>query len=581
MEGKMANLRIFDNLASELIRQGKLTESQLSECTRIMKNSNRSLQEVLIKNFKLSEKEIYEVIAKGLNVEYVDADEYFDKIDDYTLEAIPEELALVNNIMPIIRQGIKVKVLTGDPSNDELKAKLESSTGLSVTFVLGKEKSIHNLVWYYYKDKQAKAKLDDLASQVVREVGNDSSNAEVRTNTNVLTAAASNADSNPTVKLLNSIFEIASYKHASDIHITPYEDKAQICLRVDGLLTLLTEIPVRACSEIVARIKIFCDLKTDEKRKGQDGVLRYKGIGNTELEMRVSILPVLYGESVVMRVVDKNGLQYDLDTLGLLDKDKQNFVEFIGNPYGLLLVTGPTGSGKTTTLYTALKKVIEERPNTNIITVEDPVEQQLAGIKQLKLNSSIGFGFDEALRGILRHDPDILLIGEIRDKETADIAIRAASTGHLVLSTLHTNDAVSAVYRMVDLGVEPFMLSSVLVGTMAQRLVRKVCPHCMAEREITSTEAETLGIDKGTTVKFGKGCALCSQTGYSGRTAVYETVKVDEELRKGIIAKSDVDTLTDIAERQGMRSLKTNCRDLVLEGTTSPQEAIRVIFSKD
>ena len=572
-------LKIFSNLPMELIRQGKLNEKQLQDCERIMKNSNRTLVEVLMKNFGMSESGLYEVVAKGLNVEYLNTDDFYDGVDDSALDVFPEKLALEKNVMPIRRQGTKLKVLIGDPTNDELKTEIERKTGCTVTFALGKEQGIHNLVWYYFKDKKAKEKLDELAIEVERGTGTEVV-AETNT-TKVLTAEASEADNNPVVKLLNAIFESAAYKKASDIHITPYEDKAEISLRVDGLLVPLTTIPIRACSEIVARIKIFCDLKTDEKRKGQDGVLRYRGIGNTELEMRVSILPVLYGESVVMRVVDKNGLQYDLGTLGLLEQDRKNFEEFIANPYGLILVTGPTGSGKTTTLYTALKKVIEERPNTNIITVEDPVEQQLAGIKQLKLNSGIGFGFDEALRGILRHDPDILLIGEIRDKETADIAVRAASTGHLVLSTLHTNDAVSAVYRMVDIGVEPFMLSSVLVGTMAQRLVRKVCPHCMAEREITSTEAETLSIDKGTVVKFGKGCPLCSNTGYAGRTAVYETVKVDEEIRKGIINKLDIDGLTEIAEKQGMRSLKTNCRDLVLDGTTSPQEAIRVIFSKD
>lgn len=571
--------KIFENLAEELVRQGKLNDKQLADCERIMKNANRTLSEVLIKNFGLAEKDLYEVMATSMGVEYLEADNYYDNIDESVLDTFPEKLALLKNVMPIQRQGVKLKVLTSDPTNDELKAEIEKQTGFTVTFALGKAKSIYNLVWYYFKDKKAKEKLDELAQQVVRETSGDT-NTDNNT-TKVLTAEASEADNNPVVKLLNSIFESAAYKKASDIHITPYEDKAQISLRVDGLLVPLTTIPIKACAEIVARIKIFCELKTDEKRKGQDGVLRYRGIANTNLEMRVSILPVLHGESVVMRVVDKNGLNYDLDTLGLLDKDKENFKDFIANPYGLILVTGPTGSGKTTTLYTALKKVIEERPNTNIITVEDPVEQQLDGIKQLKLNKGIGFDFDEALRGILRHDPDILLIGEIRDKETADIAVRAASTGHLVLSTLHTNDAVSAVYRMVDIGVEPFMLSSVLVGTMAQRLVRKVCPHCVAEREITDTEALTLGIPEKTTVHFGKGCPLCSNTGYAGRTAVYETVKVDEEVRKGIINKADIDALTEIAEKQGMRSLKTNCRDLVLEGTTSPQEAIRVIFSKD
>lgn len=571
--------KIFENLGKELIRQGKLTEQQLSECERKMKNSNRGLVDTLIKSYDFTLNDLYKVMADSMGVEYLEAEKFYDNIDESILDTFPEKLALTKNVMPVQRQGTKLKILTSDPTNDELKAEIEKQTGFLVTFALGQEKGIHNLVWFYFKDKKAKEKLDNLAMQVVRETSAEN-NTETN-NTRVLTAEASEADNNPVTRLLNAIFESAAYKKASDIHITPYEDRADISLRVDGLLIPLTSIPIRACSEIVARIKIFCELKTDEKRKGQDGVLRYKGIANTNLEMRVSILPVLYGESVVMRVVDRNGLQYDLDTLGLLEKDKQNFIDFIANPYGLILVTGPTGSGKTTTLYTALKKVIEERPNTNIITVEDPVEQQLAGIKQLKLNKSIGFDFDEALRGILRHDPDILLIGEIRDKETADIAVRAASTGHLVLSTLHTNDAVSAVYRMVDIGVEPFMLSSVLVGTMAQRLVRKVCPHCKAEREITETEASILGIEPKTTVKFGKGCPLCSNTGYSGRTAVYETVKIDESMRKGIIENKDIDELTEIAEKQGMRSLKTNCRDLVLDGTTSPQEAIRVIFSKD
>jgi len=380
------------------------------------------------------------------------------------------------------------------------------------------------------------------------------------------------------VEFLNILLEEAAAKKASDIHIKPNEKDVRIRMRVDGELREVTRVPIKSLNTIISRIKVLSDLDISEKRIPQDGAFTYKG-KSCLLELRVSILPSLFGESCVMRVIDKKGIDYDLAMLGMSDEDEALFCKMIERPDGLVLVTGPTGSGKSTTLYTALKKL--NSPDVNIITVEDPVESPVADINQVQVNPKVGLDFSAALRSILRHDPDIIFIGEIRDGETAQIAVRSSITGHLVLSTLHTNDAMSAVMRLCDMGIEKYLVTSALTGVVAQRLLRRVCPECSVNHEITEEESEITGLPIGTKTKVGRGCMNCGNTGYSGRVAIYEFVLVTKELRSAILSGALNDELIEIAKGQGMISLKDSCKELLLNGITSVKEATRVIYAKE
>ena len=374
------------------------------------------------------------------------------------------------------------------------------------------------------------------------------------------------------------ILEQAAIDKASDIHIKPNEKDVRIRMRIDGELREITRVPISSLTTIISRIKVLSNLDIAEKRVPQDGAFTYKG-KTCFLELRVSILPSLFGEACVMRVIDKRGIDYDFSKLGMSEEDEQIFRKMINRPDGLVLVTGPTGSGKSTTLYTALKEL--NQPSVNIITVEDPVESPVNDINQVQVNPKVGLDFSAALRSILRHDPDIIFIGEIRDGETAQIAVRSSITGHLVLSTLHTNDAISAVMRLSDMGIEKYMVTSALTGVVAQRLLKRVCPECSREHIITEEEAEMTGLPVGTVTKVGRGCLSCGNTGYAGRIAIYEFVLVTKELRKAIISGATQDELLQIAKGQGMISLKDSCKDLLLNGITSVKEAVRIIYAKE
>jgi len=382
----------------------------------------------------------------------------------------------------------------------------------------------------------------------------------------------------PIVEFINMLLERAALTKASDIHIKPNEKDIRIRMRIDGELREVARVEHVALNTIISRIKVLSNLNIAEKRIPQDGAFTYKG-KDCLLELRVSILPSLFGESCVMRVIDKNAAEYDFSLLGMSDEDEDVFKKMINRPDGLILVTGPTGSGKSTTLYTALREL--NRPAVNIITVEDPVESPIKDINQVQVNSQVGLNFSAALRSILRHDPDIIFIGEIRDNETAQIAVRSSITGHLVLSTLHTNDALSAVMRLCDMGIEKYLVTSALSGVVAQRLLKRVCPECSEDHKITENESRLTGLPVGTVTKVGRGCMNCGNTGYSGRIAIYEFVLVTKELRKAILSGATMDELLEIAKKQGMISLRDSCKELLLNGITSCKEAVRVIYAKE
>jgi len=381
----------------------------------------------------------------------------------------------------------------------------------------------------------------------------------------------------PVVNFINRIIIRASRLGASDIHFDPGEKEGLVRLRLDGVLQEFEKFPMGVYPQVVSRIKVMSGLNVAEKLKPQDGRIRIK-LGDKEFDIRVSVLPTIFGERVVLRLLDQDTKLLSLEELGLSHEDYKKVERFAKKPYGLILVTGPTGAGKSTTLYAMLLLIKKLFPHKNIITVEDPVEYQVPGIAQVQVNPKVGLTFATGLRSILRQDPDVILVGEIRDAETADISIHAALTGHLVLSTLHTNDAPTAITRLVDMGIEPFLIASCLEGVIAQRLVRKICKFCKEEYPASEEELSTLGISASEVKLYrGKGCENCLGTGYKGRTGIFEVLEVTEELKKIILKTSDANEIREVAKLQGFKTLKEDGISKVLKGITTVSEFIAVL----
>jgi general secretion pathway protein E len=383
-------------------------------------------------------------------------------------------------------------------------------------------------------------------------------------------------EDSPIIKLVNSVFIKANALNASDIHFEPYEDECLVRFRMDGVLHEYLKIPPSTYSSVVSRIKVMANLNIAEKRVPQDGRIGLR-IGSKELDIRVSVVPTVFGERVVLRLLDKSGFLLTLDDLGFDEKDLKVYKKLIQKPYGIVLVTGPTGAGKSTTLYASLLFI--KNPRKNIITIEDPVEYQIKGVNQIQVNPKVGLTFASGLRSILRQDPDIIMVGEIRDTETADIAVHAALTGHLVLSTLHTNDAVSSVARLVDMDIEPFLIANSLEGVVAQRLVRKICNNCKKPYKPTSLEIEELKLDPSKDYTFykGEGCEQCLNTGYKGRIGIYEVLEFDEELKSLIVKTQDSNEILKVAKIKGFKTMFEDGVNKVLKGITTPQEVLAVI----
>ena len=384
-------------------------------------------------------------------------------------------------------------------------------------------------------------------------------------------------DDSPAVSVVNSMLIKASTVGASDIHFEPYEDQAVVRLRLDGILHDVLTIPSSTYQSVVSRIKVMSNLNVAEKRVPQDGRIRVK-IGNRDLDIRVSVVPTVFGERVVLRLLDKTGSLLTLEQLGLLEEEEERVKDLAKKPYGIVLVTGPTGAGKSTTLYAMILHVKD--PRKNIITIEDPVEYQIKGISQIQVNPKVGLTFASGLRSVLRQDPDIIMVGEIRDSETADIAVHAALTGHLVLSTLHTNDAPSAITRLADMGIEPFLIASSLEGVIAQRLVRRICENCREEYEPSEEELRELGIEERIEKFYrGKGCESCLGTGYRGRIAIFEVLTIDDDLRSLITQTQDSNEIKKLARKKGFRTMIEDGIEKIKRGITTSSEVISVVKS--
>jgi general secretion pathway protein E len=486
----------------------------------------------------------------------------------FVLEGISSRFIREYRVFPVELKNNVLKVVMADTEDKETIDALKVATGGDVV-VFGADTEVINefIAKFYGQESQNINRIiEDMGEGGLEFIGQEEEDV------GHLKDLASEA---PIIKLVNLLISRAVEGRASDIHIEPFDDELKVRYRIDGVLYDVESTPKKLQAAIVSRIKIMAKLNIAERRLPQDGRIRLK-VGESEIDLRVSTIPVLYGESVVMRILRKEGIVLDLDKFGFPPDTIAAFTHLITKPNGIILVTGPTGSGKTTTLYGALDKI--NSPDKKIITVEDPVEYQLKGVNQIQVKTQIGLNFATTLRHIVRQDPDIIMIGEVRDLETAEIAIQSALTGHLVFSTLHTNDAPSAITRLLDMGVENFLLSSTVRGILAQRLVRMICPSCReVDRSATDREElAALGVGSDVPLYKGKGCDQCAHTGYYGRSGIFELLLVDQEIRKLILKNADANQLREMAKQRGMKTLLEDGTDKIKAGITTLSEVLRV-----
>jgi len=546
-------------LGDRLVQEGLISAEQLNGALLRQKISGNKLGEQIIEDNLLTESQIFNFLEIQLGIKHVNLASYV--VDQRASKLINEKFARNNDLIPIAIQNGKLIVAMADPLDLRIIDDIFVITGMNVEPRLATKISIKKIIDKVHKkimknDINKKADYSGMTT-----LGSD--------------ASISNA---PIVKLVNKILTAGLKAKASDIHIEPSNDKVRVRFRVDGDLREFMTSDMSNHAPLVTRIKIMGEMDISEKRKPQDG--RIETIIDSHLvDMRISALPTVYGEKVVIRLLDRSSVVIDKKTLGLTNKDLLLIEKMMKYPQGMILVTGPTGSGKTTTLYTMLNELNVD--SKNIITVEDPVEYRLNGINQVQVNLKAGLTFATGLRSILRQDPDIVMIGEIRDSETAQIAVRASITGHLVLSTLHTNDTASTIARLIDMGIEPYILSSSLAGIISQRLVKKLCNSCKRSHITTESEMKILGIDKPIEIFNKVGCSACGNTGYSGRTGIYEMMIVDKEVRENINNGASTDDIrkTVFNEDSDMKTLSKSCKNLIISGKTTLDELIRIAYS--
>ncbi|NLZ33372.1 MAG: type II/IV secretion system protein, partial [Clostridiales bacterium] len=545
-------------LGDILLMAEKITPSQLQSALKTQKILGKKLGEVLIESGIVSEEDIIDAIVAQTGIKKIDLNNI--NFDKKAIKIVPQNLCNKYNLIAFGFEEDKVLVAMSDPLNIFAIDDISISTGLAVKTFIAPKKDIDKFVKINYSSEGVNKAAEELSKETL----------EAKT-ISVDVEEVDDVKNAPVVKMIEYLFKNSIEMRASDIHIEPFEKEIRIRYRIDGELTTINTLGIESLAPLITRIKILANLNIAEKRIPQDGRIITK-IGNTDVDLRVSILPTVNGEKVVIRILNRDNYKVGKEHLGLSKANLRKLNNIISNPHGIVLVTGPTGSGKSTTLYTVLSEL--NSSNVNIVTVEDPVEYTLDGINQVNVNTKAGLTFASGLRSILRQDPDIIMIGEIRDEETAQIAIKAAITGHLVLSTLHTNDAPSSITRLVDMGVEPYLVASSVVGVIAQRLVRKICQYCKEEYEASEYERKTLTGSSNGTLKLykGKGCGHCNGTGYIGRIGVYEIMEVTREHRDIINKTRDSDILKDISIKHGMTTLEDECKKLVLNGTTTMQE---------
>ncbi len=552
----------------EMLLKGNLISAdQLRTALETREKTRERIGTVLVKSGYIKEEELLSFLGRQFNLPVVDLSRY--EINPEVVRLLPEEMVQKHLALPINRIGAKMIVAVSDPSNMAIIDGIGFKTGYSVELVLASERDITAAINKFFdRSMEMKDIISELDEdlEVVREEEIDAGEAE------------RSVDDAPVVKLANYLLTEAIKRRASDIHIEPYEKEFRVRYRVDGVLYEIMRPPLRLRNALCSRLKIMASLDIAERRLPQDGRIKMKMGKGREMDFRVSVLPTIYGEKIVLRLLDKSNLQLDMTKLGFEPGQLADFTESIHRPYGMILVTGPTGSGKTTTLYSALSEL--NKVSDNISTAEDPVEYNFAGINQVQMKEEIGLTFAASLRSFLRQDPDIIMVGEIRDYETAEIAVKAALTGHLVLSTLHTNDAPGTVTRLLNMGIEPFLVSSSLNLIVAQRLARRVCANCREEVRILPKALADAGM-KPERIKLarpakGKGCENCNGTGFRGRVALYEAMPMREELKELVLRGASAIDIKREAVRLGMKTLRQAGLSKLEEGVTTLEEVLRV-----
>jgi type IV pilus assembly protein PilB len=556
-------------IAELLVRGGIVSRDQLVQAQEKERDNGSSVIRELIRLGFTTEDTLTEFLAKQFSIEKVDLSP--SEIEDSVFSLVPPQLVQKHQLVPVKLLGSTLTVAMADPTDLVAINEVKFITGYAVRVTLAPPSAIKKTLDHRFGGvsyDEVLKKFGDGEMEVIHETDD--------VNLQELQQATMEA---PVVTLVNAILADAAKRRASDIHIEPYEKIFRVRFRVDGVLQEIMSPPLRLKNPLVSRLKVMAGLDIAERRLTQDGRIKLKmGVGG-ELDIRVSVLPTLFGEKVVMRLLDKSNLQLDMSKLGFDPQTLKDFLEAIHKPYGMILITGPTGSGKSTTLYSALSEL--NKPDVNISTAEDPVEYNLVGINQVQVREQIGLTFAAALRSFLRQDPDIIMVGEVRDLETAQIAVKAALTGHLVLSTLHTNDAPSTVDRLINMGVETFLLISSINIIAAQRLVRRICEKCKESAEVSPEILINLGVDSaevgtGFSTFHGRGCANCNGTGYRGRLAIYEVMVMHEVLKELILRNASVVELKREAVKQGMSTLRMSALQKVREGLTTIEETVRV-----
>lgn len=561
-----------EKLIDILKKSGFINEEQLDKALEIQKKEGGNLGSILLHQGVIKEKELALLLSSSLNLPFFNLSRF--KIDPEVVKIIPEKLAKQYHLIPVSRISKSLTVCMSDPLNIFAIDDIKALTSYNIDPIISTDKEIMEAINNYYGVESTQL------AQILKEVkeADETEPFEVATVEQEMIDVEDVAEKSkipPIVKVVNLILTEALEKRASDIHVEPQEDSLRIRYRIDGALHDIYMLPKKDQSAILARLKIMSGVDITEWRIPQDGRFRIRS-RDKEVDFRVSVLPTNHGSKIVMRALDKASLSVGLDKLGFQPEPLEDFKVAISKPYGMILVTGPTGSGKSTTLYSIINKL--NTPEKNIVTIEDPVEYQIEGITQVQVNPEIKLTFASGLRSVLRQNPDIILIGEIRDFETADIAIKASLTGQLLLSTLHTNDACSAITRLIDMGVEPFLVASSLIAVAAQRLSRRICTSCKEPYEVTPAVLERLGVGVGKDAVFyhGKGCNKCNNTGYYGRMGTLEILLIDEEMRDMIIRKKSSDDIKEYAASKGMKFLRDNAFRESVAGTTTIEEVLRI-----
>ncbi len=553
-------------LGEMLVKDQIITQEDLEAALEKQEESGTSLGHILVELGLASEWEMAAALGKQLNVPFITLSHY--EIDRQVLESIPESIVRKYKIVPVDKTGDTLTIALSDPSNIYLLDELRLLTKCQIIPVISFESDISEAISRYYsrEEDNFEEMLKDITDQEMEVIKEE----EIEEDDTDLAVEVNDA---PVIQLVNLIISEAIKAKASDIHVEPYEKSLRLRYRIDGVLQEMTPPPKKFQNAIISRIKILSELDIAERRLPQDGRFKIR-IQNRPIDFRVSVCPTAFGEKVVMRILDQSILMLGLADLGFEPDALKKFEESIRQPWGMMLVTGPTGSGKSTTLYSALSTIND--PRKNIITIEDPIEYQLKGINQVQAKPEIGLTFAEGLRSFLRQDPDIIMVGEVRDLETAEIAVKAALTGHLVLSTLHTNDAPSSINRMTNMGVEPFLVTASINMIVAQRLVRRICENC---KEVYKPSADLMAVlnvqdAKETKIYKGIGCDRCRMTGYKGRIALYEVMVVSDKMRDMIIEGISSSNMKKVAIEEGMETLRQSGTKKVLEGLTTPEEVL-------